>query len=167
MEPVLTHAQPADLPAVLNLLAQSRLPSEGVAEHFGGFLVAHEKERAVGAVGLEIHGHAGLLRSLVVDPAFRGTGLGIALTQALLKQARRSGLRSVFLLTETAGQFFPRFGFRAIARAEADPAVRESVEFVAACPQSAVCMALHLAGASPAAVAPLPPWGAADAHTPE
>ena len=44
------------------------------------------------------------------------------------------------LLTETAARFFPRFGFAVEDRSSAPPAVRESVEFRAACPASAVMM---------------------------
>src|SRR2546422_5231008 len=41
-----------------------------------------------------------------------------------------------YLLTETAGQFFPKFGFTAITRAQVEPAVLESPEFTTACPKS-------------------------------
>jgi transglutaminase-like putative cysteine protease len=88
-----------------------------------------------------------------VDPSHRGEGLGIALTRRLLEDAQRAGLRRVFLLTETAQAFFPRFGFRPVARDDADPAVRGSVEFASACPASAQCMALDLAAIRPAPVA--------------
>jgi len=51
----------------------------------------------------------------------------------------------VYLLTETAGHFFPRFGFHAISRAEVDVAVRRSTEFTTACPSSALVMRAELA----------------------
>src|SRR5690242_9116425 len=38
--------------------------------------------------------------------------------------------------TETASDFFPRFGFRPTQRAAVDSAVQKSVEFTSACPAS-------------------------------
>ncbi len=46
----------------------------------------------------------------------------------------------MFLLTETAAHFFPRFGFRAISRGEVPESVRASLEFTTACPKSALVM---------------------------
>jgi len=43
-------------------------------------------------------------------------------------------------LTTTAEGFFPKFGFERIPRADVPARVQESVEFVSACPASAVVM---------------------------
>jgi len=51
---------------------------------------------------------------------------------------------TVYLLTETAAGFFPRFGFQPIQRAEVAPAVQQSIEFTSACPASAQPMRLVL-----------------------
>ncbi len=85
------------------------------------------------------------MRSIAVDLPHRGLGLGIQLTEAILALARSRGLRTVYLLTETAAAFFPRFGFRSIRREEVDPAVQRSVEFTKACPASAQAMRAELA----------------------
>jgi amino-acid N-acetyltransferase len=137
-------ARPGDLPAVLALLAAARLPREGVAEHFAHFLVSRAGDEVVGAIGLEPGGEAGLLRSLVVAPDRQGEGVGRDLVTALLAGARQARLCRVFLLTETAAGFFGTLGFRPVERDQADPAVRQSVEFLSACPQGAVCMRLDL-----------------------
>ena len=50
----------------------------------------------------------------------------------------------MYLLTETADLFFPRFGFGPILRSEVSQRVQRSVEFTSACPQSARAMALYL-----------------------
>jgi len=65
-------------------------------------------------------------------------------TAAALDLARRRGVRTVYLLTETAAQFFPKFGFRSIPRSEVDKAVLSSTEFTTACPQTALVMARAL-----------------------
>jgi amino-acid N-acetyltransferase len=141
---VVAAAEPRDLEAVLGLLEAATLPRDGVAEHFGEFLVARGPGEVVGCVGLERYGPAGLLRSLAVAPPHRGQGLGRLLAQRMVEAARRRGVARLFLLTETAPDFFPQFGFVRIERADADPAVQTSVEFRTACCQSAVCMRLDL-----------------------
>jgi amino-acid N-acetyltransferase len=138
------RAHSDELSAVLELLAEASLPAEGVAEHFPDFLVARADGQVVGSVGIERYGPSALLRSLAVAPAHRGRGLGRALTERALDAARLLGVRRVFLLTTTAADFFPRFGFKRIHREEVDRAVQDSVEFRTACCASAVCMRLDL-----------------------
>ena len=106
--------------------------------------MAQRSARIVGCAALEVFGRAGLLRSVTVDEAQRGQGLGHQLTQAALDLARTRGVASVYLLTTTAASFFPRFGFREVARADVDGAVKGSVEFTTACPASAVAMRVDL-----------------------
>lgn len=109
-----------------------------------GFFVAAADGRLVGVAGLEIHGRDGVLRSVAVDPVVRGAGLGGRLTAAVLEAAQKAALRRVYLLTTTAEDYFPRHGFRRIARQDASPEMQESVEFREACPASAVAMVLDL-----------------------
>ena len=139
-----TPAAPADLPGILALLDASRLPRAGIEDHVASTLVARHDSGVVGTAALELYGGAALLRSVAVATALRGQGLGAALTMAALELARQRGVRSVYLLTETAGRFFPRFGFHAISRAEVDAAVRASTEFTTACPKSASVMVKQL-----------------------
>lgn len=144
MSTEITRANPQDLDAVLALLAEAALPREGVAEHFRHFLAARENGRVVGAVGMERYGQSALLRSLAVALQYRGRGLGRALTERVLQEMKDNGVKRVFLLTTTAPDFFPKFGFRRIPREGADTKVKDSVEFRAACCRSAVCMSLDL-----------------------
>jgi N-acetylglutamate synthase-like GNAT family acetyltransferase len=133
-------AGPRDFPQAAALLAGSGLPLDGLEERFSHALVASRGEEIVGCVALEIYEDQALLRSLVVAPDERGRRLGERLTSGVLRLAREVGIRDVYLLTETAATFFPRFGFAAEDRSGAPPAIRESVEFRAACPASAVLM---------------------------
>lgn len=50
------------------------------------------------------------VKTLVVDPARRGHGIGPRLVEALLVEARRVGVRRVFALTDNV-PFFVRAGF--------------------------------------------------------
>ena len=144
MPPDITPAAPTDLPAILELLAASKLPRAGIEAHVASALVARDDSGIVGSAALELYGGAALLRSVAVATERRGQGLGAALTVAALDLARRRGVRTVYLLTETAGQFFPKFGFIAITRAQVEPAVLESPEFTTACPKSAMVMVKQL-----------------------
>jgi amino-acid N-acetyltransferase len=137
-------ARNSDLPAVLALLERSGLPQDGLSEHVATTLVARVGDAVVGSAALEVYGRAALLRSVVVDPALRRQGLGQRLTRAALDVARQLGIATVYLLTESAGDFFPRFGFHPTERAAVDVAVQQSVEFTSACPASAQVLVASL-----------------------
>jgi amino-acid N-acetyltransferase len=126
--------------AVIGLLEAASLPVAGVPPLLEDFYVAERAGRIVGAIGVERYGRYGLLRSAVVDPSARGTGVGEALVERVLRHAREGDLRAVYLLTTTAEGYFPRFGFERIAREDVPGEVKVSVEFREACPASAVVM---------------------------
>ena len=144
MPPIISPATPADLPAIFELLQRSALPRDGLDAHVATTLVARDANGLVGTAALELYGTAALLRSVAVAAEQRGRGLGAALTATALDLARRRGVRTVYLLTGTAAEFFPRFGFRPIPRPAVDPAVLGSAEFTTACPASALVMARTL-----------------------
>ena len=77
--PTIEQARPEQLAAITELLRQSDLPPEGLAEHLASALVAREGAAVVGSAALECYGDAALLRSVAVAPAYRGQGLGSAL----------------------------------------------------------------------------------------
>jgi amino-acid N-acetyltransferase len=142
-------ASQANLPAILTLLTESWLPQEGVSEHLSNALVARVGRQVVGCAALEFYGSAALLRSVAVDRSYRGQGLGQRLTEAALRLAQENGVTRVYLLTETAGQFFSKFGFQPIDRSHVPPAVRGSIEFTSLCPVSALAMELDLESVEP------------------
>jgi amino-acid N-acetyltransferase len=96
--------------------------------------------RVVGVAGLEVHGDFGLLRSVAVDPDYRGQGLAASLVEAAMERAKKLNLLSVYLLTTTARDYFARRGFADCERDDAPPAVRESWEFRSGCPSTAAFM---------------------------
>ena len=57
---------------------------------------------------------------VVVDPRVRGTGLGRQIVGASERLATELGIRELYLLTETASDWFPRLGYRAVERAVDD-----------------------------------------------
>jgi len=137
-------AQSGDLPAILTLLERSGLPQDGLSDHVATTLIAREEQTIVGSAALEVYDTAALLRSVAVEQRLRGQGLGQRLTIAALDLAREKGIISIYLLTETASDFFPRFSFRPIPRSEVVQAVHNSLEWTIACPVSAQAMVNEL-----------------------
>lgn len=137
-------ATAADLPEVIRLLEEAKLPTEGVETAFPeGYVLVRSGGALVACAGLERHGNDGLLRSVVVAPAHRSKGLARALVDDRLRWAAERGLGDVYLLTTTASDYFARLGFLRIARESAPADVRASGEFASVCPASATCMVLQ------------------------
>jgi amino-acid N-acetyltransferase len=136
----LRAAETEDLKEVLALLGRAQLPDAGVADRFSDFFVAERQGELIGAAGLEIYSSSALLRSVVVDDAWRGSGVGRSLIELALSEAKSRGIEDVFLLTTSAEHYFPRFGFACISRSQVSREVTRSVEFQGACPASAVVM---------------------------
>jgi N-acetylglutamate synthase-like GNAT family acetyltransferase/2-polyprenyl-3-methyl-5-hydroxy-6-metoxy-1,4-benzoquinol methylase len=149
--PALRAATMADLDAVERLLAAAGLPDAGIADLFatraGDFVVAEAPAGgellAVG--GLELCCDDALLRSVAVREDARHLGIGRALVLRLIAEAERRGLRALYLLTQTAEHYFPRFGFARIGREEVPAEVAATEEFASACPASAVVMRREVA----------------------
>jgi len=139
-------ARPHDLRGALDLLGRSELTDQDVAEGWGHYFVVREDDgRVVGVAGLEIHGEDGLLRSVAVDPDYRGQGLAASLVEAAMERARRVNLRAVYLLTTGARDYFARHGFADCPREKAPPGIRESWEFRTGCPSTAAFMVRPIA----------------------
>jgi len=136
---MIRRAERPDFPAVLTLLVEAKLPTEGVAEHFQSFFVVDHGGRIVACAGLEVRGDAALVRSLVVAPDARGSGLGAAVLRRALHEAHdRPG--GVYALTTTAEAYLSRFGFERVARESLPAQLFESRELQDACPSSAAVM---------------------------
>jgi N-acetylglutamate synthase-like GNAT family acetyltransferase len=125
---------------VESLLEESGLPTAGVSECIEEFIVAESEGKLIGTIGLEEYSPSALLRSAVVSPAWQGRGIGQSLVKKLLADAETRGIQKIFLLTTTAADYFPSFGFYAIPRAEAPSELMASAEFKGACPDSATLM---------------------------
>ena len=139
------RARRADLASASDLLQSAGLPLAGVNEHFDGFWTHAADNRLAGVAGSERYGARWLLRSLAVDPSFRGQGMGSALLAAVVAEARQLGAREIFLLTNDAHDFFVAHGFSTIQRAALPGALQVSEELRGACPDSATLMRLEVA----------------------
>lgn len=68
----------------------------------------------MGIIGCEYEGQYGLLRSALVLPSCRGYGIAARLTQTLLQDARKIGLKAVYLFSTDAGSYWTRQRFHLI-----------------------------------------------------
>jgi amino-acid N-acetyltransferase len=136
----LRSATVADLPAIEGLLLAAHLPTDGVAASLVTFVVAEYEGQLVGAAGLEFCGDDALLRSVVVASTWQKRGLGRTLVSRVIEDAEGRRLRALYLLTTTAEDYFPAFGFQRITRDAVPEPVRATAEFQTACPASATVM---------------------------
>ncbi len=146
MELAIEPLEGGALPALMQLLQASGLPSSDLADAHATFLGAFDGEGLAGVVGVENCGGAGLLRSLAVREPMRGSGLGARLVAAAERMAAEAGLDSLALLTTTAAPFFERQGYVPVDRAMVADSVRQSAEFRSICPATATCMHKRLHG---------------------
>lgn len=130
-----------DVAAAADLLAAAGLPVADLARRDPeGFLTATIGDAIAGFVGLEQYDDKGLLRSLIVDPAYRGAGLGRVLVAAMESHASRRGVNELWLLTIDADQWFARLGYEPRAREDAPDTIRQTDEFSDLCPDDAALM---------------------------
>lgn len=134
-----------DYGAIKKLLESLDLPVQGVQEYLENFIVLIHRSEIIGTVGLEIYNNKALLRSLGVKKRFQNKGLGGRLYEDILKKAKNENIKEIFLLTETAEEFFFAYGFIRVSRDEVDKNVKTSIEFQSLCPESAPCMRLVIA----------------------
>ncbi len=126
--------------ALIQLLQAESLPVDDLPASLDHFFVAQDKDQVIGAIGLELYGGCGLLRSMVVQPAYRSQHIAACLVQQLEQYAKNLGIDVMYLLTETAPGYFERKGYQRIARDEVPEQLRASSEFSHVCPVSTIVM---------------------------
>jgi len=135
-------AKNSDYSALVDLLKETNLPPDGIEPHLMNFLVIRNSDAdvgskfLVGSVGLEIYGNSALLRSLAVHPDFQGAGLGSQLVKQIIDFAKKKGITRLYLLTDTAEEYFKRKGFVNVARDKIPIDMKQSVEFTTLCTSS-------------------------------
>ncbi|MEZ4358533.1 MAG: GNAT family N-acetyltransferase [Kofleriaceae bacterium] len=118
----------ADLQALLH---KAKLVNEEVsAASVPWFFTLRNERGLVGCVAIEVLGDDAILRALAVDPSCRGVGYGWMLADMALNHARYRGVRRIYLLTETASDFFAaKLGFRIIDPSTVSAQVSASAAF--------------------------------------
>lgn len=122
--------QTPPLKKALQLLSINNLPTADLSaasmKHFFG--CGAERDPG-GIAGLEIHGSYGLLRSLAVAPEFQAKGCGKALVDRIEVYAKDRGLKRLYLLTNTAENYFAKRGYVRVERAHVPEPIRRTSEF--------------------------------------
>ena len=135
-----------DLDAIQRLLKNQGLPCEDCGSHLQHFLVFETAQKILAVGGLEVYAQHALLRSLAVASAYQGQGLGSTLYVELKNRALSIGVEQLFVLTETAIQYFTKRGFEQIDRGNAPDSIKNTKQFSLLCPQTAVVMRLSIPG---------------------
>ena len=136
----ITRADTQHRPSIISLLQKEKLPVEDLPAILSHFLVAMDNDRLIGVIGLEQYENSGLLRSMAVDVLYRNRTIASELVKELEQLAIRTGIHSIYLLTETASDFFKKKKYEMITRDEVPGSVKASSEFSSVCPVSAIVM---------------------------
>jgi HAD superfamily hydrolase (TIGR01457 family) len=127
-----------------SLLASAGLTSDGIERRLDHTLVSRDGDGVPATACLEPVGHSGILRSVAVRADLRGSGLGMLVSAAALRQGRARGIVTFALFTETAAHFFELLGFQKTERSDLPEEVRTSRHATEECARSAVPMVLTL-----------------------
>jgi amino-acid N-acetyltransferase len=130
--------------AIIALLKKYNLPTGDLPSSLADFYTALDGDQLAGLIGMEQYGRCGLLRSMVVDDAYRNQNIAGTLVTMLEEAAKSSGIETMYLLTETADQYFSRKGYNTVSRDEVPAEIKTSSEFSHVCPASAVVMKKQL-----------------------
>ena len=130
----LRHAGSTDIQRLTDFLTDNSMTTVGLQKCIENFIIAvDDKGSWVGVAGYEMYGRSALLRSVAVEKGSRNLGHGRALVEAVLAETRKQGVRTVYLFTESAEQYFKRLGFDPAERDQIDPAVKSSPQFTECC----------------------------------
>ena len=122
------------------LLAKHMLPIDDIQSSHIDFLAVTQKQKVIGAIGVELYQNTGLLRSLVVDSEYRNHGLGKKLINALIQNCISNKVDELYLLTSTSVLFFEKLGFKIIERENIPQRISQTEQFKTLCPSSAIAM---------------------------
>lgn len=110
----LSPLTPADLPALIEFLERADLTLSGLdAPTVRLWLLRDEAGTVRGATGWELSedGAHALIRSVAVDQALRGQGLGLQLARFAMSRATEVGARRAWLFSRRSGPFWQQLGF--------------------------------------------------------
>lgn len=136
----LIKAATKDLDLIAELLKQNDLPYQDIKTAGKDFFLAYDNSLFIGCVGLEKFDRIALLRSMTVKEEYRNKGYGKLICSLLMEYAKTQDIKELYLLTTTAKDFFEKIGFEIIERNSAPDTIKNTTEFLALCPASAICM---------------------------
>ena len=119
----LTKATLHDIPAMQQLVSEEvstgvilERSDDELATNIRSYVLAKSEGYLVGYTALHIHSpRLAEIRSLIVDPTFRGQSVGKKMVAFALEEARELGVEEVLALTYVP-DFFRKLGFEEIAK---------------------------------------------------
>ena len=129
MKAQLRNARPNDLAAIDALIMSEHLPAFRTGEFLDTFWVLEGGGGLLGCVGLEVYAEAALLRSVITSPVLRGQGYGDVLVEKAFDEARRRGVKRLYLFTMDKAPFFARFAFEPCKMDDFEPAARQCTQY--------------------------------------
>lgn len=140
------NAVPTDLADILLLLKKCDLVTEDISpDGTTNFLIVRDRTRnLIGIIGLDVCSEVGLLRSLAVVEEYRGQGIASILLKEIEEIAVKLKIHSIYLLTQTASNFFSNREYSIIDRKLVPQFIADSKQYSHYCPTSSICMSKKL-----------------------
>ena len=132
------------LKSASELLSLFGLPVDDLAASNVKLWCRCEGDQVNSVAGLEVYGRYGLFRSLAVSPAHQGRGEASSCLEAISDEAVTLGVEVLYLLTNTAEEFFASRGFSVVERDEVPEEIRATFQFSSLCPATATVMMKRL-----------------------
>ena len=129
-----------ELPAIIQLLDECKLPHSDIMPGKQQFVVAEIDRKIIGCAGYESYTENGLFRSLAVKPLYRNMSIAQTMIDNIFALAQEQGIKEFFLLTTTADKLFGKLGWEIINRNDVPANIANSTEFASICPSVAICM---------------------------
>ena len=133
-------AIPENRAALESLLLSLSLPVEDLPADLANFTLAFDGSLMVGSAGVEPVGTLGLLRSVGVAESHRNLGMAGHLFNSSIDNARTKGIREIWMISNTADNYFERHGFERINRESTPAEIADTPQFKGLCPSTAVVM---------------------------
>ena len=133
-------ASAKDIESIASLLKADKLCFNDINEDGVSLFVVEKNNVIVGYFGFEIFDLDALFRSLIVQPEHRGKGYGQEIWQLALESMVEAGVKDIYLLTNTAEDFFGKLDFEKYARNAVPEKIGGTAEFADFCSEDSICM---------------------------
>ena len=133
----------ADLVSIEGMLKDNNLPYIDCIDHIDNFIIKENNRKVIGLGGIEIYGSNALIRSIVVTKNQRGKGIAKDIFKIIKENACSLGVNKIYLLTETAMDYFEKLNFTKVNRTEVPESIMNTKQFKTLCPSSAIVMRLR------------------------
>jgi len=130
---------PDEIPDLEKLLRSQKLCFNDINSEGVQLFSVLEQDKLIGYYGYELYGKDALFRSLVVLEGLRHKGYGTRCVHLAEKQMKHAGVKKMYLLTNTAANFFESLGFDSVDRQAVPSEISETSEFKTFCPDDSIC----------------------------